>query len=36
VTFMQYDLGFFDHNTGRLECPENSSARYKPSPMCPE
>jgi putative transposase len=26
VTFMQYDLGFFDHETGRLECAENPFA----------
>ena len=23
VTFMNYDLGFFDHETGRIECAEN-------------
>jgi putative transposase len=23
VTFMNYDLGFFDHETGRVECAEN-------------
>jgi putative transposase len=23
VTFMQYDLGFFDHETGRLENVQN-------------
>jgi putative transposase len=23
VTFMKYDLGFFDHETGRIECAEN-------------
>jgi putative transposase len=23
VSFMQYDLGFFDHETGRVECAEN-------------
>jgi putative transposase len=23
VSFMQYDLGFFDHETGRIECAEN-------------
>jgi hypothetical protein len=22
VTFMNYDLGFFDHETGRVECAE--------------
>jgi hypothetical protein len=31
VTFMHYDLGFFDHETGRVECAENS--RYKLSLM---
>ncbi len=23
VSFMQYDLGFFDHETGRVECAQN-------------
>jgi putative transposase len=23
VTFMDYDLGFFDHQTGRVECAQN-------------
>jgi putative transposase len=23
VSFMQYDLGFFDHETGRVECAPN-------------
>jgi hypothetical protein len=23
VTFMRYDLGFFDHETGRVECAPN-------------
>jgi hypothetical protein len=23
VTFMHYDLGFFDHETGRVECAPN-------------
>ena len=23
VSFMHYDLGFFDHETGRVECAEN-------------
>jgi putative transposase len=23
VTFMHYDLGFFDHETGRVECAQN-------------
>ena len=23
VTFMNYDLGFFDHEAGRVECAEN-------------
>jgi putative transposase len=26
VTFMDYDLGFFDHETGRVECAENPFA----------
>jgi putative transposase len=26
VTFMHYDLGFFDHETGRIECAENQFA----------
>ena len=35
---MHYDLGFFDDETGRIECAENpfGCLRYKPSPMCPE
>ena len=24
VSFMQYDLGFFDHETGRVECAPNT------------
>jgi len=41
VTFMHYDLGFFDHQTGRVECAENpfSAKVLGPtpvSPMCPE
>jgi putative transposase len=32
VTFMDYDLGFFDHETGRVECTENPFAA-KPLPM---
>ncbi len=31
VSFMKYDLGFFDHETGRIECAES-----QPLPMCPE
>lgn len=23
VSFMHYDLGFFDHETGRVECADN-------------
>jgi hypothetical protein len=23
VSFIQYDLGFFDHETGRVECAQN-------------
>jgi putative transposase len=26
ATFMRYDLGFFDHETGRLECAPNPFA----------
>jgi putative transposase len=26
VSFMKYDLGFFDHETGRVECAENPFA----------
>jgi putative transposase len=34
VTFMHYDLGFFDHETGRLESIDNS---FEPKvlPMSP-
>jgi len=35
VSFMQYDLGFFDHETARLESAENPFAA-KVLPMCPE
>jgi len=35
VTFMHYDLGFFDHETGRLENIDNPFA-VKVLPMCPE
>jgi putative transposase len=31
VSFMKYDLGFFDHETRRIECAEN-----QPLPVCPE
>jgi putative transposase len=34
VTFMNYDLGFFDHETGRIECAENPFGA-KVSPMSP-
>jgi hypothetical protein len=43
VSFMDYDLGFFDDETGHIECAENPFGakvylclRYKPLPMCPE
>jgi putative transposase len=45
VSFMQYDLGFFDHETGRITSAENPfgakvlpmcPARYKTLPMCSE
>jgi putative transposase len=26
VSFMKYDLGFFDHEAGRVECAENPFA----------
>jgi putative transposase len=35
VTFMQYDLGFFDHESGRLTSLENPF-EAKVLPMCPE
>jgi len=34
VTFMHYDLGFFDHQAGRVECAENPFGA-KVSPMSP-
>ena len=34
VSFMHYDLGFFDHETGRVECAENPFGA-KVLPMCP-
>ncbi len=34
VTFMNYDLGFFDHQTGRVECAENPFGA-KVLPMSP-
>jgi putative transposase len=34
VSFMDYDLGFFDHETGRLGSAENPFAA-KVLPMCP-
>jgi len=36
VTFMQYDLGFFDEQFGRVECAENPFGAKVLSPMCPE
>ena len=35
VSFMQYDLGFFDHQTGRITSAENPFGA-KVLPMCPE
>jgi putative transposase len=35
VTFMHYDLGFFDHETGRVECAPNPF-RAQVLPMSPE
>jgi len=42
VSFMHYDLGFFDHESGRIECAPNPFAakvylipRNNPLPMCP-
>jgi putative transposase len=35
VSFMNYDLGFFDHETGRVECAENPF-QAKVLPMPPE
>lgn len=35
VSFMQYDLGFFDHETGRVECAPNPF-RAQVLPMSPE
>jgi hypothetical protein len=33
VSFMHYDLGFCDHETGRVECAENPfEARLLPMP----
>jgi putative transposase len=34
VSFMSYDLGFFDHESGRVECAENPFGA-KVLPMCP-
>jgi hypothetical protein len=34
VTFMNYDLGFFDHEQGRVECAKNSF-EAKVLPMSP-
>jgi hypothetical protein len=43
VSFMHYELGYFDDETCRIEPIANHSAqrcypcaRYKPSPVCPE
>jgi len=35
VSFMRFDLGFFDHETCRIESAENPFAA-KVLPMCPE
>jgi putative transposase len=35
VSFMHYDLGFFDHEVGRVECPPNPFGA-KVLPMSPE
>ena len=35
VSFMEYDLGFFDHETGRLASADNPFAS-KVLPMSPE
>jgi putative transposase len=35
VSFMQYDLGFFDHDTGRITSAEHPFGA-KVLPMCPE
>ena len=35
VSFMQYDLGFFDHECLRVECAPNPF-EAKVLPMCPE
>ena len=35
VSFMHYDLGFFDHETGRVECADNPFAA-KVLPMLSE
>ncbi|MGH8176523.1 MAG: IS481 family transposase [Steroidobacter sp.] len=35
VTFMHYDLGFFDHETGRVECAQNPF-QAQVLPMSPE
>ena len=35
VNFMRFDLGFFDHETCRIESAENPFAA-KVLPMCPE
>ena len=33
VSFMHYDLGFFDHETGRVECADNPfEAKLLPMP----
>jgi putative transposase len=35
LSFMHYDLGFFDHESGRIECAENPFGA-KVLPMSPE
>jgi putative transposase len=36
VSFMQYDLGFFDHETGRINQRRKTPLAQKVLPMCPE
>jgi putative transposase len=35
VSFMRYDLGYFDHETPRIESAENPFAAKKGLPMSP-
>lgn len=35
VTLMHYDLGFFDHEEGRVECAQNPFEATKVLPMSP-